>query len=765
MKNKNFFLNTIYLNYIINFISLNIFIILIYLFNLKSLFLDIALFSSFVLLLTQVFSAHSRTLILSDDKRILISNTLLQRIIFSIPIIILSLFFISIYNIEDYSFAICILLTILLNWIYEIILTSKEIQSKDAQKEHIIISAIVFLLILYFLNINSIFFVKAAISIYNIFIIYQIYKFLLNNKIEFKLTTISLKNLFKKYYFSSLGSSLTFSAANFLFRYFIIKLAATNEISSQAILGFMFGSFPVSLFFHIFGASLVRNKIQFYKSKNVPLYFLGIFILCGLLLHNYSFMLSGNFLINTVFFSIIGTIPMILGLYERQKYVQTSKFKENFFYLDLLYGLSVITVVPIVYVTGIEELFSICFLLTGIISFIIFGLTGYLGSKKTLQFLLFLIPLPIFFNLFELFKLSNFMVSFDKLNQLPIPLSFIALIFLNLALLRKAKTLIFSIHFISLSFLISIFSIIFLGRLNFINFLNIGQFYLPMLALISGEIVGKLFDLRKFFLKTLVNISAFVIAIQIITSIYNMQDSVTSGIFKFKIYQLTEYTSTIFVLGICVYLWEIIFTKKKIIIPKNIFFTILLFAYTFLLHSYLVYIFLIFLSVTIYYIKKDYFIPIITIIISSLIILFHNKIYPVDFSLILNEYTTSYMVFINEIFYSSGNLLLGSNSNNQVYKISQGNFNFYLDFIYNFGLLSLIPLVYLIYKTISATYHQKNEVFKNKQNYLIYSILLFILFFDCFVRVSLKQPYIGIIFYFLWGICLSNLSAKLINEK
>ena len=52
-------------------------------------------------------------------------------------------------------------------------------------------------------------------------------------------------------FFSSFGSSLSISISNFLFRYFIVILS-TLEISSAVIIGFMFGSLPVSLFYNIF---------------------------------------------------------------------------------------------------------------------------------------------------------------------------------------------------------------------------------------------------------------------------------------------------------------------------------------------------------------------------------------------------------------------------------------------------------------------------------------------------------------------------------
>ena len=121
-------LNSIYVNYLINFISLNTLVILLYFFGYKQIVIDIALFGSFVILLCQIFSFHSRTLLLSKTKTIdTIAKTLIQRLIFSLVIFTISSLFIKFFVQEDQNLALCVMVALIINWIYEIILPKKKL--------------------------------------------------------------------------------------------------------------------------------------------------------------------------------------------------------------------------------------------------------------------------------------------------------------------------------------------------------------------------------------------------------------------------------------------------------------------------------------------------------------------------------------------------------------------------------------------------------------------------------------------------------------
>ena len=121
---------SIYLNYAINFFSLNILVILLFLFDLNKLVNETALLASFVILTCQIFSGNSRTLVLANKNFINADDVIVLRLLFLFPITICSFLFIYLYNFSDISFASAIICLILSQWVYEIYLSKNELKSK-----------------------------------------------------------------------------------------------------------------------------------------------------------------------------------------------------------------------------------------------------------------------------------------------------------------------------------------------------------------------------------------------------------------------------------------------------------------------------------------------------------------------------------------------------------------------------------------------------------------------------------------------------------
>ncbi len=769
--------SSIYVNYLINFISLNTLVIFLYFFGYKQIVIDIALFGSFVILLCQVFSFHSRTLLLSKTKTIDTIATLIQRLIFSLIIFTISSLFINFFVQEDHNLALCVMVALIINWIYEIILTKEEVISNRIQKTHLFLSFISFLLILLSFIINNFALLKITIILYSSIIFYQIIKFLYKNINQIKQQKYSIDAFLGVYFFSSFGSSLSISISNFLFRYFIVILSPL-EISSAVIIGFMFGSLPVSLFYNIFGASLIRNQINIKKIKTYSLYFLiCILISVIFILSNYNlevvfnFFKKENILFITILFSILGMFPMLSGLYTRQKIIQDSKSKLSFFYLDMIFGLTVSIIVPLVYIMNYELFFSTCFFLSGIFSFIIFNLSSNLKNKNLILLLVTLIPFPIFFEFLDNLRKFNFLILNQENNHLilenfyslPIPLSLAIIPVLVLSLMQVYKYKLVSIYSISISFLIGILSMIYLQRLTFSNFLNIIQFFLPMIAVIAGEISGRFRVIRKVFFRNFFYLSFIIVSLQVLLALIMQNHIIPSNLFGIYIYQNIEFTSTVFFLGIFFHialnskLFDNFSDLKNINIFK-IYLFLLLLLYTYFVNSVSIYVLLIIFSIYLCLINKNYLLFLLAILSYFVLIIYLRD--SLSLNVLFDHFKTIYISnlnFIYEISKSAEHLFFGSNISNQLYLSEKGTFNYYLDYIYNFGLISLIPILVLIYYTINTTYKLKNKIFKNFSNHILFFLFIFIIFIDSFLRTGLKQPFIGIVYYFIWGIYLSKI--------
>ena len=81
--------------------------------------------------------------------------------------------------------------------------------------------------------------------------------------------------------------------------------------------------------------------------------------------------------------------------------------------------------------------------------------------------------------------------------------------------------------------------------------------------------------------------------------------------------------------------------------------------------------------------------------------------------------------------------------------------NWYLDMIYNFGLISVIPTFLLIAYTSHLAWQLKEKL-PNETLWLV-AIVFYLVVVDNNLKVTLRQPYPGIFAYFLWGLLLSKL--------
>ena len=764
---------SIYLNYAINFFSLNILVILLYLFDFNKFVNETALLASFVILICQMFSGNSRTLVLANKNFINANDVMILRILFLFPITIFSFLFVYIYNFSDISFATSIICLILSQWVYEICLSKNELKSKNIIFHHFVLSFVIFLFVLIALYLKSIFFLKIIIFTYSMVIFYYSISYLFQTKTNIPKMYIDIKSLFNILVFSSYGSSLSIAVSNFFFRYFLIALVS-EDIASTLIICFMAGSFPVSLFTQIIGASLFRFKLNFrklFRFFTIIFIFtiaLVIFLINDLFFEiNYRVFELNEIIKFTICISLVGIYPMMLGLFRRQFHLNNSTRRENFFYLDIVYSFSVILVVPFLYIVSNPNYFSFGFLVTGCLSFFIFNFSKMLDNKKIINFFLFLIPFPIFFSIFDGLKTFNFslvdetIISENILNLsvLPLPISSFVIPLLLISLLSNTKNSSNTIYFVSLSFFMALFSLSFSNRFNFSNFLNLAQFYLPLIAIICGEIVGENQILNKKFLKYFFITASFIMIFQIIFTIFHETNYLNPDIYFLYIYQAEQYSSLALILIFFIFIYKIILKNNKNTLNFKIYLsTFVLILYIYFSQNLLYYFYaLAYILFLLAFTKKYILTYIILILVIILFLSFSEHELFFDINIFLDYRISWYQLYFSEIIKTPESFLLGSNINNELYKNLPGIFNYYLDFIYNFGFLSIIPLLILIFLTLKKTYNLRKFFYNNHTNLGLFFVFLLILFVDSFLKVSLKQPYIAIIVFFTWGVYYSHL--------
>jgi hypothetical protein len=85
--------------------------------------------------------------------------------------------------------------------------------------------------------------------------------------------------------------------------------------------------------------------------------------------------------------------------------------------------------------------------------------------------------------------------------------------------------------------------------------------------------------------------------------------------------------------------------------------------------------------------------------------------------------------------------------------------NYYLDFVYNFGVVAFLPFLWLIAYTLSLLWRSRSQVWREPALLGLGMVVLFVLVLESNLKVPLRQPYPGIFFFFLWGLLLSRLQA------
>ena len=91
--------------------------------------------------------------------------------------------------------------------------------------------------------------------------------------------------------------------------------------------------------------------------------------------------------------------------------------------------------------------------------------------------------------------------------------------------------------------------------------------------------------------------------------------------------------------------------------------------------------------------------------------------------------------------------------------------NYYLDLIYNFGLLAFLPLAMLIAITLRALWIVRRTLREDLALAGLALVVLFIVVVDSNFKVTLRQPYPGVLTFFLWGMLLSKLAAAKFRES
>lgn len=83
--------------------------------------------------------------------------------------------------------------------------------------------------------------------------------------------------------------------------------------------------------------------------------------------------------------------------------------------------------------------------------------------------------------------------------------------------------------------------------------------------------------------------------------------------------------------------------------------------------------------------------------------------------------------------------------------------NYYLDFIYNFGIIAILPLLGLIGFTAYLIFRNFPKILTSSETLGLAGVVLFLVLIDNMFKVGMRQPFPGLMTFFLWGVLLAVL--------
>jgi hypothetical protein len=523
--------------------------------------------------------------------------------------------------------------------------------------------------------------------------------------------------------------------------------------------------------------------------------------------------------------SMVGGSLVVLALRIRLRLLQLTGDRDVFG-PDLIINLLIVAVVPFGFHLLGKEVLKTLYLYNAFIAFAFYySAQGDLISKVRERFagvpeslfkwvIAIILVFPLFFQLSgQIFNDPAYIFdSKGLLNILPIPISLIAC-FGGLFLIGAYERSKLGIYLVFLTFLFMLGTTIISSKGHDINeqskLILLIQFILPFFGMILGQMYEDKKSSPLIFEKAAALVLLLIVPVQLVSTYLADSPLLYPHLYLFSIYQHFQYVSTIFT---CLYilalfsLWEkgvykmvLIFLGPLLgiyaVITLSILtvFSLMIGLLAFILFAWFkksdkMIIFLVLLIacalVSSFYFWRStpYFLQKYSFLTGGTTDSWRdNPDYAKTYSF-LNSDTSqltekmdtrlpnmSYRIMMWRFYvkgiHSDVEKLLFGHSRRPSREEAPSAHNYYLDLAYNFGLIATIPIFGLLIITIRKLFRYRRKIISNGNLAGLVLVTLFLLLIDNLFKVGLRQPYPGIITFFLWGMLLSRLPNAQGNKR
>jgi len=602
-----------------------------------------------------------------------------------------------------------------------------------------------------------------------------------------------------------LGSTAVIGIGVYVFRLVLLSLV-DKSVAGDLFSAFAIGGIASSVFVQAIGPGFVGAKPSAYKSIFIRIVLSALFISGVIIVAitwgklDKTLLLGKNGLFYcAVGYSLIGSVLMIYAQYVRLKILQHYE-NTNVYGHDVLINIAFVASVPFVFYIFGAKILPALFLFSAIVNLLFYFNYDFSVkwhdkniitciSETNFKFILcFLMLLPVFI---QISSCSNSWCIFnvDKmyydtkglLHNLPIPISAF-MCMLGIVVFKR-----YNKSELSLTFILALFIFLFIpvvvsteGELNLqqSKMILMMQFILPTMALALGQqIFAKNLDV-KLMAKAFFYVLIFLVPVQLIVSWFDGSLVIVSHMHYFSFYQHLQYGPVIIISAYIVVLFTLyneLRYKYWILVLMPLLgiyavasasrLTIALFITCALIFAFLALrrgaekIILLSVIMTLlamslyspYVLEKSYH--------------YQDKIYGQQSENIApNSRLVIWKYHLDEILNNEDVLLFGSKQRPDRATHPSAH-NYYLDLIYNFGIISLIPFLWLIAYTLKYIFIFRQKIFLSMPFIGITLTALFLILIDNLFKVGFRQPYPGIFSFFIWGLLLSILMNMQNNKS
>lgn len=777
-----------------NSLAMTALLIVVGLAGLSELASDIAITQGITLALLSSLSANARNLILNHVNPIKASQLLWYRLILLLPLIAIA-YWLSLISDVNPQLAFILLLRKSIEWLDEIFLSEMERLNQSKK-------ALYYLIMQSFLLIVALIWMLAKMPFPLLgLLIWAFLPLTLSGKFYLQIgksTSNITLDLFKKIY-PHIGSTAIIGITVYVFRLVMIDLLG-KPTAGDLFVAFAIGGVLGSVVANAFGPSMVfaQKASRAYAFPRGLKLLTIVFLISGISIIIFSPVISlldkSRFFWTAVGLSMIGAIPMISAQLTRHRLLQ-GHHDHDLFGPDVLMNVILVGLIPLVYyLLGIEFITSM-YLLSSIMAWGFYRSyeayeSGHSANWiKTFKYikpiLACLLILPIFFLLNSgIFTDPDPLFNTHrKISQLPLPLSVLANfgILLGIGAFSRARI---SFTFIFFCFaLITISTIVSVPANSYtqqMKFVQMAQFILPMFALITGQFFESggrqiLCTFEKIFFYAIF----FVVSLQIISTWLQGSQSLIPSVYVFSIYQYLHYVPVMLIVSY-MFIFERLWQESSR--PKLLLLWLLLAIYSILSGSFFV-VFTFLMSLIAYIIffgkfrthknLKLFFTSIALIVVTltwqpsrngndqSISDSSHiqsdkqvSTLFKAQYN--LEQKLSNWTSNLALITYNSQTLWVGFTKTSD-HPQSGKPHNYYIDFLYNFGLIGITPILLLIAFTFYQVFIKFQSIMNNTSLLFPLLSLSFLLLVENSFYPGLKQPYSGTLSFFLWGIFLSRL--------